>query len=33
MKTMYRLVVMMVAAVALLALTAHVHASQLDSRI
>ena len=33
MKTMYRLVVMMAAAVALLALTAHVHASKLDSRI
>ncbi len=33
MKTMYRLVVMMVAVVALLALSAHVHASKLDSRI
>ena len=33
MKTIYRLVVMMAAAVALLALSAHVQASKLDSRI
>ena len=33
MKTMYRLVVMMVAAVALLALSMPVHASKIDSRI
>ena len=33
MKTKYRLVVMMVAAVALLAISAHVHASKMDSRI